>query len=40
MTKRKISYAQVGDDYYTKDPIKKMAQAAARQTVIKNSERQ
>lgn len=33
--KRKISYAQVGDNYYTKDPIKKMAQLFARQTTIK-----
>jgi len=38
MKTKKISYAQVGDDYYTKDPIKKMAQAAARQTIIKNSD--
>lgn len=30
----KITYAQVGDNYDTKDPIKKMAQAAARQTII------
>ena len=36
MKKRKISYAQVGDDYYTKDPIKKMAQLFARQTIIKD----
>src|SRR3990167_1699304 len=36
MKKRKISYAQVGDDYYTKDPIKKMAQLFARQTVIRD----
>ena len=35
MKKNKISYAQVGDDYYTKDPIKKMAQLYARQTQIK-----
>lgn len=34
MTK-KITYAQVGDDYDTKDPIKKLAQQYARQTVIK-----
>lgn len=32
----KISYRQVGDNYDTKDPIKKMAQLAARQTVILN----
>ena len=38
MKTKKISYGQVGDDYYTKDPIKKMAQAAARQTIIKNSD--
>ncbi|OGD83608.1 hypothetical protein A3A54_00340 [Candidatus Curtissbacteria bacterium RIFCSPLOWO2_01_FULL_39_62] len=31
MTK-KITYAQVGDDYDTKDPIKKLAQTAARET--------
>lgn len=33
--KKKITYAQVGDNYYTKDPIKKMAQLFARQTTIK-----
>ena len=33
---RKITYAKVGDDYYTKDPIKKMAQLFARQTVIRD----
>ena len=32
---KKITYAQVGDNYDTKDPIKKMAQLFARQTVIK-----
>lgn len=32
MTKNKITYAQVGDDYSTKDPIKKLAQAAAAET--------
>jgi len=32
---KKITYAQVGDNYYTKDPIKKMAQLFARQTIIK-----
>jgi len=37
MKTKKISYAQVGDDYYTKDPIKKMAQAAARQTAVEGS---
>src|SRR3989344_5423219 len=30
--KLKITYAEVGDDYDTKDPIKKLAQTAARQT--------
>lgn len=35
MTKAKISYAKVGDDYDTKDPIKQMAQLFARQTIIK-----
>ena len=29
---KKITYAQVGDDYDTKDPIKKWAQTAARRT--------
>jgi len=33
---KKITYAQVGDNYDTKDPIKKMAQLAARQTIIKD----
>jgi len=33
---KKITYSQVGDNYDTKDPVKKLAQAAARQTVIKN----
>lgn len=32
---KKITYSQVGDNYDTKDPIKKMAQLFARQTVIK-----
>lgn len=32
MNKTKIYYSQVGDDYDTKDPIKKLAQAAAKQT--------
>lgn len=31
MTK-KVTYAQVGDDYYTKDPINKLSQQAAQQT--------
>ncbi len=29
---KKITYSQVGDNYETKDPIKKLAQTAARQT--------
>src|SRR3989344_3282725 len=33
MTK-KITYGRVGDDYATKDPIKKLAQIAARKTSI------
>ncbi len=33
MTK-KISYSKVGDNYDTKDPIKKIAQVAARETII------
>lgn len=32
MNKPKITYSQVGDDYSTKDPIKKLAQIAATQT--------
>ena len=32
--KKKILYAKVGDDYYTKDPIKKLAQGAALETSI------
>lgn len=32
MKKQKITYGQVGDNYYTKDPIKKLAQTAARKT--------
>lgn len=35
---KKISYAHVGDNYDTKDPIKKMAQLAARQTIIKEAD--
>lgn len=31
---KKITYSQVGDNYDTKDPIKKLAQAAAKQTAI------
>lgn len=30
--KKKITYGQVGDDYDTKDPIKKLAQTAAKKT--------
>src|SRR3990167_7213197 len=32
MKKQKITYSQVGDDYSTKDPIKKLAQNAASST--------
>lgn len=32
MKKQPITYAQIGDDYSTKDPIKKLAQVAAAQT--------
>ncbi|OGD83414.1 hypothetical protein A2165_02385 [Candidatus Curtissbacteria bacterium RBG_13_40_7] len=32
--KKKITYAQVGDNYDTKDPVKKFAQVAARQTAV------
>lgn len=32
MAKNKITYSQVGDDYSIKDPIKKLAQAAASST--------
>ncbi len=31
---KKITYAQVGDDYYTKDPINKLSQKAARATGV------
>ena len=34
--KSQITYAAVGDNYDTKDPIKKLAQLAARQTMIRN----
>ena len=30
--KKSITYAQVGDNYSTKDPIKKLAQSAAKNT--------
>lgn len=39
MKKQKITYSQVGDDYSTKDPIKKLAQTAARETGINLKER-
>ena len=29
---KKITYSQVGDNYSTKDPIKKLAQISARET--------
>jgi len=32
MKNKKITYSEVGDNYETKDPIKKLAQTAARQT--------
>ena len=32
--KKKITYAQVGDNYDTKDPVKKLAQIAARKTAV------
>ena len=32
MTRLKVTYQQVGDDYSTKDPIKKLAQTSAAQT--------
>lgn len=32
MTSAKVTYSQVGDDYSTKDPIKKLAQTSAAQT--------
>jgi len=31
---KKITYAQVGDDYYTKDPVNKLSQKAAAATAI------
>lgn len=34
---KKITYGQVGDNYDTKDPVKKIAQLAARQTIIKKN---
>lgn len=34
MKKQTITYAQVGDDYDTKDPIKKLALKAARETSV------
>jgi len=35
---KKITYAQVGDNYDTKDPIKKLAQIAARKTILKEKD--
>ncbi len=35
---KKISYSKVGDNYDTKDPIKKLAQVAARQTKISEAD--
>lgn len=39
MNKSKITYSQVGDDYSTKDPIKKLVQTSAAQTAknLKNN---
>ncbi|MEK7580686.1 MAG: AIR synthase related protein [Patescibacteria group bacterium] len=34
---KKITYSKVGDNYDTKDPIKKLAQVAARETKIENA---
>lgn len=34
MKRKKITYSQVGDNYETKDPIKKLAQSAAKATSI------
>src|SRR3989344_7608603 len=34
MKKQKITYAKVGDNYHTKDPIKKLAQVAAAKTAV------
>lgn len=34
MKKQKITYSQVGDNYETKDPIKKLAQVAASKTSV------
>ena len=33
MKNNSITYSQVGDNYDTKDPIKKLAQSAAAQTI-------
>jgi len=38
MKNKKITYGQVGDNYYTKDPVKKLAQVGARQTIIKEKD--
>jgi len=34
MKNKKITYSQVGDNYETKDPVKKLAQTAARETGV------
>lgn len=34
MKKKKLTYSQVGDNYETKDPVKKLVQSAARKTAI------
>ena len=34
MKKQKITYSQVGDNYETKDPIKKLFQTAAAKTGV------
>jgi len=34
MNKKKITYSQVGDNYETKDPIKKLAQESAKKTGV------
>ncbi|MDP3988345.1 MAG: AIR synthase related protein [Candidatus Levybacteria bacterium] len=39
MKKQSITYSQVGDNYDTKDPIKKLAQNAARQTSVNLKEK-
>src|SRR3990167_6469665 len=34
MKRQKITYAQVGDNYYTKDPVNKLSQQAAAKTAV------